>query len=49
MRSPSRLVRLFAVMINKLYLAIKNRFGDDGDALFLTMVEDRFALVIPVS
>lgn len=41
-------VRLFAVMINKLYQAVQTKFGEDVDALFLTMVEDRFALVIPV-
>lgn len=41
-------IRLFAVMIHKLYVAIQNKFGEDGDTLFLTMVEDRFALVIPV-
>ncbi|RTL07803.1 hypothetical protein EKK58_01260 [Candidatus Dependentiae bacterium] len=41
-------VRLFAVMIHKLYAAVQAKFGDDADPLFLTMVEDRFALVIPV-
>lgn len=40
-------VRLFAVMVNKLYQAINGKFGIDGDPLFLAMVEDRFALVIP--
>lgn len=41
-------VRLFAQMIHKLYVAIYSRFGEGGDALFVAMVEDRFALVIPI-
>lgn len=41
-------VRLFATMVHKLYTAIYSRFGEGGDALFLAMVEDRFALVIPI-
>lgn len=41
-------IRLFAVMIHKLYVAIATKFGEDADGLFLAMVEDRFALVIPL-
>lgn len=40
-------VRLFAQMIDKLRDAVYAKFGEDGDTLFLSMVEDRFALVIP--
>ena len=41
-------VGLFAKMIHKLYAAIYARFGEGGERLFLAMVEDRFALVLPI-
>lgn len=44
-------MKLFALMVYKLYRAVQLKFGEDeiSEDLFLSLVGDRFALVLPVA
>lgn len=44
----AEVIQGFANIMVQLHRAVTARFGDEGEALFLTMCEDRFALVLPV-
>lgn len=44
----NEIMRKFALVIAQLHRAVASVFGEDGEELFLTMCEDRFALVLPV-
>lgn len=47
-QSYPEVMRNFAAIMAQLHKAVLAEFGDDGEELFLTMCEDRFALVLPV-